>query len=155
LKGKELDLGRQGGIWHAVACNFTTTPSSAVEEKIMKTLLRCLFLTLLLPLAAQARPAEEDARIEQLLSGLRALQGAKFVRSGKQYDGKAAEEHLRMKLEKAGERVQTAEQFVDGVASKSYLTGKPYQIQFADGRVVTAGEYLHGLLKKMKTRPKK
>jgi hypothetical protein len=121
----------------------------------MKMMLRCLLLTMLLPLIAAARSAEEDARIEYLLNSVKTLKDAQFVRAGKEYDGQAAEEHLRMKLGKAGERVQTAEQFIDGIASKSYLSGKPYQIKFADGRVTNAGEYLHGRLKAYKAPPPK
>ncbi|HYF35600.1 MAG TPA: DUF5329 family protein [Prosthecobacter sp.] len=113
----------------------------------MKKALLCLLAAALAPALLQARPAAEDQRIEHLLKAVKELQDAKFVRSGKEYSGADAEAHLRMKLEKAGERVQTAEQFIDGIAAKSYLTGKPYQIRFADGRVSDAGPYLQEKLK--------
>ena len=111
---------------------------------------KLLILLCLLPMLAQARPAQEDKRIEHLLSVIKNLDGATFIRSGKSYDGAAAEEHLRMKLNRAGERVQTAEQFIDGIASSSYLSGKPYKIQFKDGKSVDAGPFLHGKLKAFK-----
>ena len=114
---------------------------------------RCLlwiFAFALVPVLLQARPAAEDARIEHLLNVVKEMQGAAFVRSGKEYSGPDAEAHLRMKLGKAGERVQTAEEFIDGIAAKSYLTGKPYQIRFADGRITDAGPYLHEKLKSFK-----
>ena len=117
---------------------------------MMKQLLRCLAIAVLAPALLQARPAAEDQRIEHLLNTIKNLQGATFVRSGKDYSGTAAEEHLRMKLGKAGERVQTAEQFIDGIAAKSFLTGKPYQIRFADSRIAEAGPFLREKLKGFK-----
>ena len=109
----------------------------------MTALFRCLLaFFFLLPALSQARPAAEDKRIEYLLGVIHGMQDAKFVRSGKEYDGAAAADHLRMKLGKAGEKVQTAEQFIEGIAAKSYLTGKPYQIRFKDGRIVKAGPFL-------------
>jgi hypothetical protein len=114
----------------------------------MTSLLRCfLAALLLLPVLSEARPAAEDQRIEHLLGVIHGMKDAVFVRSGKDYGGAEAADHLRMKLGKAGEKVQTAEQFVDGIASKSYLTGKPYQIRFKDGRVVNAGPFLMEKLK--------
>ena len=115
----------------------------------MKTLLRCLALAIVAPTLLIARPAEEDRRIEHLLKTVKSLENATFVRSGKGYDGATAEAHLRKKLKHAGERVQTAEQFIEGVASKSYLTGGTYKIRFADGREIEAGEFLRGKLAAM------
>jgi hypothetical protein len=114
----------------------------------MTTFLRCLLASLLLlPVVGQARPEAENQRIEYVLAVIRDMTDAKFVRSGKEYGGAEAVDHLRMKLDKAGEKVQTAEQFIEGIASKSYLTGKAYQIKFNDGRVVNAGPFLTEKLK--------
>ena len=43
---------------------------------------------------------------------------------------------------KAGDRVKTTEDFITGIASKSYLSGKPYLVKFADGHTQPTGEWL-------------
>jgi len=84
----------------------------------------------------------EDARIEYLLTAVGSLQDAKFIRNGKTYDSKAAVDHLRSKLRAAGSRVQTAEDFIRVCASESSISGKPYEIRFADGTVLRAADFL-------------
>jgi len=84
----------------------------------------------------------EDARIEYLLTAVGSLQDAQFIRNGKPYDSKAAVDHLRTKLRAAGSRVQTAEDFIRVCASESSISGKPYEIRFADGTVLLAADFL-------------
>ena len=84
----------------------------------------------------------EDARIEYLLTAVASLQDAQFIRNGKPYDSKAAIDHLRTKLRAAGSRVQTAEDFIRDCASKSSISGNPYEIRFADGTVLLAADFL-------------
>ena len=84
----------------------------------------------------------EDARIEYLLTVVASLQDAQFIHNGKSYDSKAAVDHLRTKLRAAGSRVQTAEDFIRDCASKSSISGKPYEIRFADGTVLLAADFL-------------
>lgn len=112
-------------------------------------MLRFLALLLALSLPVLARDAKEDARIDALLLRVESLEGAVFIRNGGEHDAKAAAEHLRMKLGKAGDRVKTAEQFIDGIATKSSLSGKPYRIRFADGSEKETGPWLHGQLKEI------
>jgi hypothetical protein len=84
----------------------------------------------------------EDARIEYLLNVVASLQDAQFIRNGKTYDSKAAVAHLRTKLRAAGSRVQTAEDFIRDCASESSISGKPYEIRFADGTVLRTADFL-------------
>ena len=53
---------------------------------------------------------------------------------------------MRDKLAKAGDRVKTTDDFITGIASKSYLSGKPYLVKFADGRTQPAGDWLRAHL---------
>lgn len=106
-----------------------------------------LLLFIFIPVAAQAREAKENARIEHLISSIENLSGAKFIRNGTEYDSKKAGSHLRMKLEKAGDKVKTAENFIDGIAAKSSISGKPYKIRKPDGTLVTTSSYFYALLK--------
>ena len=86
--------------------------------------------------------ALEHRKVEYLIASVEALQGAQFIRNGKSYDAKAAADHLRLKLRTAGSRVVTADDFIRYCASVSSLSGMPYEIRFADGRVVTSETYL-------------
>lgn len=113
----------------------------------MNTRTFLVFLLCLFPISLHARDAGQDARIEHLIGGIESLSGAVFIRNGTEYDHKAAGSHLRMKLGKAGSRVKTAEDFIDGIASKSSFSGKPYRIRKPDGSVVDTGPYFHARLK--------
>jgi hypothetical protein len=113
----------------------------------MKLAALLALLLCLIPSAAFAREAKQDARIEHLISHVESLKGAVFIRNGTEYDTKAAGGHLRMKLDKAGDKVKTAEDFIDGLASKSSVSGKPYQIRKPDGTVVETKPYLYSKLK--------
>jgi hypothetical protein len=85
----------------------------------------------------------ERQKIDYLVASVETLQGAQFIRNGKSYDAHAAADHLRLKLRAAGSRITTAEEFITFCASESSLSGMPYQIKFADGRVVNSGVFLH------------
>ena len=117
----------------------------------MKFLLACL-LALLLPLAASAAAPtalSESEKIEQLIASVQNLKGAVFVRNGSEYNGVDAASHLRMKWKKAGKRVKTADDFIRLCASQSYLSGKKYQIRFADGRTVDSEQFFNEQLRKI------
>lgn len=83
--------------------------------------------------AGASRPAAEQARIDWLLEEIRNSK-ATFIRNGSEYDAAKAVSHLKTKLLFAGRRVQTARQFIVGVASHSEETGKPYEIRGQDGK---------------------
>jgi len=111
-------------------------------------------LLLLLPMLAghaqaQASPPKptEQQKIEQLIQAVEQLKEAEFIRSGVAYTAAQAASHLRMKRKRAGGKVKTAQDFIDGIAPTSYLSGKPYYITFKDGRQVTSREFFEGKLK--------
>ncbi len=113
----------------------------------MRTWIFVWLSTLFFTTALQARDSKEDKRIEFLIQTVENTPGIIFIRNGSEYDGKRAGEHLRMKLEKGGERVQTAENFIEGVASKSLMSGQAYQIRGANGKTEDAGPFLLARLK--------
>jgi hypothetical protein len=106
-------------------------------------------IAMLIPLMACAREDREDQRITALISSVESLEGASFIRNGVAHDAKAAADHLRLKLGKAGARVKTAEDFIEGCASKSSITGVRYRIRQADGKEMDAAEFLREALKKI------
>jgi hypothetical protein len=83
----------------------------------------------------------EKEKIQYLISSVEKMEGASFIRNGSEHSGAEAANHLRMKLEKAGDRVKTADDFMKLCASKSYLSGKPYMIRFNSGVTITAEKY--------------
>jgi hypothetical protein len=100
--------------------------------------------------AANAAPTEaERARIERLIAFVAGQTGLKFVRNGSAYSPADAAKFLRGKFDKMGEHVNTAQQFIDEIASRSSTTGQAYQIRFADGRSVPAAQFLGDELKRM------
>lgn len=77
----------------------------------------------------------------------------RFIRNGTEYSAKEAADHMRDKLSQAGGRVKTAEDFIKGIASKSFLSGRPYQIKTSDGKTQPTGPWLtEALAQHRKTR---
>src|SRR3982074_1274380 len=107
----------------------------------MRRTLSILLAVIALPIALFARDAREQQRIDYLFASLASLKGAVFIRNGSDYEAQAARDHLQKKLDYAGERGQTAEQFIQYCASQSSLSHKPYQIRFADGTVTDTAPY--------------
>jgi DNA polymerase III epsilon subunit-like protein len=92
----------------------------------------------------------ESQKIDYLIDAIATLENAQFVRNGTAYDAKAAADHLRLKLKKAGSRVKSAEDFIRLCASASSMSGIPYRIRFSDGRVVTSEAFLRQKLAEFK-----
>jgi hypothetical protein len=82
--------------------------------------------------AGPPRPLSEQAKIEFLLGEVKKSDDV-FIRNGKQYSGGRASAHLATKLHFAGKRVQTATDFILGIASKSEETGKLYEVHTRGG----------------------
>jgi|WetSurMetagenome_2_1015567.scaffolds.fasta_scaffold00868_5 hypothetical protein len=115
----------------------------------MKTILFATIAVLFLfSAAAYAITQTENDKIQYLITSVENLDGAKFIRNGTDHSAKDAASHLRMKLQKAGKRVKTADDFIKLCASQSYLSGEPYSIRFADGKTVKTADYFRGLLRK-------
>jgi hypothetical protein len=113
------------------------------------------FITCIVAIDSQAKPTlTEDQKIESLIKIVAELRDAKFIRNGKAHDAKAAAEHLRKKWDYAKKEVKTARDFIEKIATNSYMGKQPYLIRFADGREVKAGDYLSDRLKKIEN-PKK
>lgn len=109
-------------------------------------------LLALLPALGLARDAREQQRIDFLIQKIESSKGLTFIRNGSEYDGVAASEHLRMKLNYGGERVKTAEDFVKYCASESSLTHRKYIVRLADGTRTDAAAYFLTLLREFDQR---
>jgi hypothetical protein len=114
--------------------------------------MKSLLVTAVIALAlisgmVHAQDPVEKKKIDFLISSAEMLKGAKFIRNGTEYDGKEAAEHLRMKLQNAGGRVRTADDFIRHCASTSSISGKPYQIRSYDGKTIPSEQYFREKLK--------
>jgi hypothetical protein len=99
--------------------------------------------------AGAAVPAGERERIDRLLAEVGASETLVFIRNGNEYTAQEAVEHLRLKLRRAGSQISTAEEFIDRLATRSSVSGKPYLIRRHGQPPEPAGAFLHGLLRNL------
>jgi hypothetical protein len=111
----------------------------------MRQLLASIFTLLLTTTIALALDRQAKAEIDELISYV-GTSGVRFIRNGTEHSGAEGAQHLRDKLARAGNRVKTTEDFITGIASTSYITGKPYLVKFADGHTQPAGDWLRAHL---------
>ena len=107
----------------------------------MRQLLVSIFTCMLTAAIALALDSQTKEEIDGLISYV-GTSGVRFIRNGTEYSAAEGAQHLRDKLARAGNRVKTTEDFIHGIASKSYLSGKPYLVKFADGHTQPTGEWL-------------
>ncbi len=118
------------------------------------TIAACVILLLFFGMVS-AQDNIEKKKIEFLISSVENLRGAKFIRNCSEYSGQEAAKHLRMKLQRAGTHVQTADDFIRLCASKSYNSGKPYLIRLSNGKTIKAEDYFREKLKEYKITERK
>ena len=109
----------------------------------MRTSLVTLILGFVLACFSTAFAARADAeqkKIDYLIASVAALEGATFIRNGSEYSAAKAADHLRLKLRNAGDRIQTVEQFIDELGTKSSMSGETYRIRLKDGRVIESAQ---------------
>ena len=102
-----------------------------------------------LTVPAIQKPLSETAKIQALISTVEKSDGLVFIRNGSAHDPAQAASHLRLKWKNAGKRVRTAEDFIRYCATGSSMSGKPYQIRFADGRVEDSAVYFRAQLRRI------
>ena len=98
---------------------------------------------------ARQNALSETAKIQALISAVETSDGLVFIRNGSAHQPASAASHLRLKWKNAGKRVRTAEDFIRYCATGSSMSGKPYQIRFADGRVEDSAVYFHAQLRRI------
>lgn len=96
-------------------------------------------------------PAKEE--VDYLIDTV-AKTDARFIRNGKEYGSQEGADHLRSKLGQAGNRVKTAEDFIQGICTKSYLSGQPYLMKHKDGTTTEVGPWLTKALEKYRSEKK-
>lgn len=112
-------------------------------------------LAMSLALVAQADelpPSAARAETAYLLAFVEASDCG-FYRNGTRYDGVRAGSHLRDKygLIVAPDHVLTTAAFIEKVASRSSMTGRPYEVSCAGQERVPLGPWLREALARYKT----
>lgn len=91
-----------------------------------------------------ADEATMNAEIDFLLETV-AASGCTFIRNGSEHDAEAARDHLSLKRRRGKRYFDSADEFIERIASKSSWSGKPYRIR-CDGVEVTAQEWFEDAL---------
>ena len=97
------------------------------------------------PVASLAETMDEE--IDYLISEV-GKSGCKFIRNGKRHSGRDARAHLRSKRRLNAHLIDSTEEFIDRIASKSSTSGKPYLISCRGQDRQTANEWFSALLTK-------
>lgn len=99
---------------------------------------------------AQAMPKEGSEEVNKLISSVSSSE-CQFERNGIWYNGRDAASHLKTKFNATEKRLQTAEQFIQFVASSSSITKKPYKIRCGE-KASDARVWLSQKLKELRSK---
>lgn len=115
--------------------------------------MRRLFPVVLgLLLTAPVLAAAMDEEIDYLLATVRESD-CTFIRNGKRYAAVDAADHLQTKRKRGKRYFESADEFIEKLASKSSMSGKPYMIQCGDADEVPSREWFSKLLAAYRQRP--
>lgn len=100
-----------------------------------------------------ASPGHTDSAAEEIdyLIQQVANSGCTFTRNGVDHDAADAADHMRLKYRRGQRYADTAEHFIDRLASESSWTGKPYTIT-CDGVTQPSGRWLREALDRYRAR---
>jgi hypothetical protein len=101
---------------------------------------------------AQESPADTTTQIAELIRHIRASP-CTFIRNGSDYDGAAAADHIQDKFEYYRDRIHSVEDFIDLAATKSALTGQPYQVACPGKPTIPSAQWLQGELDALQANP--
>lgn len=126
---------------------------------VLSRFLRRFALALLLgasaALAFAAPPASEQTLIDGLIQRVSTMRSMTFLRNGKPHDAAEAAKHMRAKFDHFKDEIATAEDFIERCASRSEMTGKPYQVRLQDGSLRDANAFLNAELRAMRRQGKR
>ena len=115
---------------------------------LMKTIIIILALMSFAWLA-MAIDAKVQAEIDHLIKTIQ-NSNCTFIRNGKTHSAKEAIEHILKKYDHFKAKINTSEDFIDYCASKSMLSGQPYQIGCPDRDVVESKLWFLNELKRFR-----
>ena len=93
--------------------------------------------------------ADADTEIRALIQAV-AESECEFNRNGSLYSAETAAEHLELKYSRGKRYADSAEAFIERLASKSSWSGKPYQM-ICDGQTQPTGDWLTATLQDIRS----
>jgi len=101
-----------------------------------------------------ALPRSVQAEVDALLASIEAS-GCSFYRNGSWHDSKAAVAHLRDKYDYLVVRdlIATTEDFIERAATKSSVSGQPYEVKCGSSAAVTSSQWMYGKLAFLRSPP--
>lgn len=96
-------------------------------------------------LTIPALAADVESEVQYLIQAV-AESGCTFNRNGTDHDSADAADHMRLKYSRGSRYVNSAEQFIDRLASESSWSGKAYTIT-CEGVTEPSSEWLHRALR--------
>jgi hypothetical protein len=113
---------------------------------LLSLVLFCVFS--FLSLEVMAMSDGENQKIEKILIELNSKTSLIFIRNGKEYNSEDAVAHLKRKLKNVASKINSAEEFIDNVASTSSWSGEAYLYkESSESEPKPIRDYLHWLLK--------
>ena len=103
--------------------------------------MRALLGLAILVLPVLANAADDEQLIESLLTAV-GTSDCTFIRNGKEYPAKEAEDHLRMKYRRGKRYVSNVDTFIKRIATKSSMSGKPYRIRCESTDAIATADWL-------------
>jgi hypothetical protein len=112
-------------------------------------------LTLAIVLTATAKLQADEASATEigLLLYFVSTSGCDFIRNNSRHPPQEAADHLQLKYSRGKRYADTAEHFIDRLASKSSWSGKPYEVDCEDEPPQPAGPWLHRALSDLREQP--
>ena len=114
--------------------------------------LRPLLLGTVLALPFGALAANDPDQEIQYLLDFVAGSGCSFVRNGSSHDPADAADHLRLKYQRGKRYADSAENFIDRLATESSWSGDAYTVTCV-GQTETSAEWLHRALADYRQQP--
>jgi hypothetical protein len=103
--------------------------------------------------AVFANGLSESEKIQRLIQAVE-NSNVVFIRNGGEYNAKAAADHMRLKLSRAGSRITTARDFIRYIGTRSSMSGQPYYIRTPDGRRIESAAWLNRKLAEIEAQEK-
>lgn len=97
--------------------------------------------------------ADAATEIDALLIAVADLDGSEFIRNGQSHPPATAAQHLRDKWRANEGSINSAEDFIAVVGSRSSASGEDYTIRMADGSTLTAERWLSEQLQRIRAQP--
>lgn len=113
--------------------------------------LALLLFSAVLAVQPTAAAASMPQEVEELLQAIE-RSGCEFYRNGSWHSGAETRRHLARKYEEVRrtQALTSAEDFIDGVATRSSASGLPYQVRCPGAAELPSGQWLRELLEQQR-----